>query len=68
METAYFFLESITSSENFSSRSYWCFVARNAGSPRRILKGNIKICLQNVGWGACAGLIWLRTGTGGRHF
>ena len=29
------------------------------------LEYNIKIDLQEVGWGAWSGLIWLRIGTGG---
>jgi hypothetical protein len=28
---------------------------------------NIKMVLQEVGWGAWTGLIWLRIGTGGGH-
>jgi len=28
---------------------------------------NIKTDLQEVGWGAWTGLIWLRLGTGGRY-
>ena len=32
--------------------------------PRHRWKGNIKMDLQEVGWGARTGLIWLRTGTG----
>ena len=28
---------------------------------------NIKMDYQEVGWGAWAGLIWLRRGTGGGH-
>ena len=36
------------------------------GRPRNRWEDNIKIDLQGVGWGACAGLIWLRIGTGGR--
>jgi hypothetical protein len=28
---------------------------------------NIRIVLQEVGWGAWTGLIWLRTDTGGGH-
>jgi hypothetical protein len=33
--------------------------------PRRRWEDNIKMDLQEVGWGAWTGLIWLRTGTGG---
>ena len=32
---------------------------------RRRWKYNIKMDLQEVGWGACTGLIWLRIGTDG---
>jgi hypothetical protein len=36
--------------------------------PRSRWKNNIKMDIQEVGWGgAWTGLIWLRTGTGGRH-
>ena len=28
---------------------------------------NIKMDIQEVGWGTWTGLIWLRIGTGGRH-
>jgi hypothetical protein len=34
--------------------------------PRRRWEENIKMDLQEVGWGAWTGLIWLRIGTGGR--
>ena len=37
------------------------------GRPRRIWKDNIKMDLQEVGWGAWTGSIRLRRGTGGRH-
>ena len=30
-------------------------------------KDNIKTDLEEVGWGVWAGVIWLRTGTGGGH-
>jgi hypothetical protein len=33
--------------------------------PRRRWEDNIKMDLQEVGWGAWTGLIWLRIGTGG---
>jgi hypothetical protein len=37
--------------------------------PQRRWENNIKIDLQEVGWGvAWAGLIWLRIGTGGGPF
>jgi hypothetical protein len=39
---------------------------RPLGRPRRRWKDNIKMDLQEVGWGAWTGLIWLRIGTGGR--
>jgi hypothetical protein len=38
---------------------------RPLGRPRRRWENNIKIDLQEVGWGAWTGLIWLRIGTGG---
>ena len=37
------------------------------GRPRYRWEENIKMDLQGVGWGSWTGLIWLRTGTGGRH-
>jgi hypothetical protein len=37
---------------------------RSRGRPRRRWD-NIKMDLQEVGWGAWTGLIWLRTGRGG---
>jgi len=46
------------------------FVERPEGKrphcrPRRTWEDNIKIGLQEVGWGAWTGLIWIRIGTGG---
>jgi hypothetical protein len=38
---------------------------RPLGRPRRRWEDNIKKDLQEVGWGAWTGLIWLRIGTGG---
>jgi len=38
------------------------------GRLRRRWKDNIYMDLQKVGWGAWAGLIWLRIGTGGGSF
>jgi hypothetical protein len=38
---------------------------RPLGRPRRRWEDNIKVDLQEVGWGAWTGLIWLRIGTGG---
>jgi hypothetical protein len=38
---------------------------RPLGRPRRRWEDNIKIDLQEVGWGAWTGLIWLMIGTGG---
>ena len=38
---------------------------RPLGRHRRRWEDNIKIDLQEVGWGAWNGLIWLRIGTGG---
>jgi len=40
---------------------------RLLGRPRCRWEENIKMDLQNLGCGAWTGLIWLRTGTGGRH-
>ena len=36
------------------------------GRPRCIWEDNIKMALQEEGWVAWTGLIWLRIGTGGR--
>jgi hypothetical protein len=38
---------------------------RPLGRPRRRWEDNIKMDLREVGWGAWAGSIWLRIGTGG---
>jgi hypothetical protein len=38
---------------------------RPLGRPRRRWEDNIKLNLQEVGWGAWTGLIWLRIRTGG---
>jgi hypothetical protein len=38
---------------------------RPLGRPRRRWEDNIKMDLQEVGWEAWTGLIWLRIGTGG---
>jgi hypothetical protein len=38
---------------------------RPLGRPRHRWEDNIKMELQEVGWGAWTGLIWLRIGTGG---
>jgi hypothetical protein len=38
---------------------------RPHGRPRRRWEDNIKMDLQDMGWGAWTGLIWLRIGTGG---
>ena len=38
---------------------------RPLGRPRHRWEDNIKVDLREVGWGAWAGLIWLRIGTGG---
>ena len=40
---------------------------RPLGRPRRKSEGNIKMDLQEVGWGLWTGLIWLRIGTVGGH-
>jgi hypothetical protein len=37
------------------------------GRPRRRREGDIKMDFRKVGWGVCAGLMWLRIRTGGRH-
>jgi hypothetical protein len=37
---------------------------RTLGRPRLRWEDNIKTDLQEVGWGAWTGLIWLRIGTG----
>jgi hypothetical protein len=39
---------------------------RPLGRPRSRWEDNIKMDLQEVGWGAWTGFIWLRIGTGGR--
>ena len=38
---------------------------KSLGRPRRRCEDNIKVDLQEVGWGTWTGLIWLRIGTGG---
>jgi hypothetical protein len=38
---------------------------RPLGRPRRRWEDNIKMDLQDVGWGAWTGSMWLRIGTGG---
>jgi hypothetical protein len=38
---------------------------RLLGRPRRRWEDNIKMDVQEVGWGEWTGLIWLRIGTGG---
>jgi hypothetical protein len=38
---------------------------RPFGRPRHRWEDNIKMDLQEVGWGTRTGLIWLRIGTGG---
>jgi len=38
---------------------------RPLGRPRRRLEANVKVDLQEVGWGTWTGLIWLRIGTNG---
>jgi hypothetical protein len=40
---------------------------RQFGRPRDGWEDNIKMDLQEVGWGAWTGLIWLRIGTFGGH-
>jgi hypothetical protein len=41
---------------------------RPLGRPRYRWEDNILVNLQDVGWGAWTGLIWLKIGTGGGHF
>jgi len=38
---------------------------RPLGRPTSRWQDNIKMYLQEVGWGTWTGLTWLRTGTGG---
>jgi hypothetical protein len=38
---------------------------RPLGRPRRRWEDNIKMDLQELGWGTWTGLIWLRIGAGG---
>ena len=40
---------------------------RPLGRPRHRWEDNIKMDLEEVGWGTWTGLNWLRTGTGGGH-
>ena len=40
---------------------------RPLGRPRRRWDDNIKMDLQEVGWGLLNGSSWLRKGTGGMH-
>jgi len=40
---------------------------RPFGTPRHRWEDNIKMTLQEVGWGVWTGLIWVRIGTGSRH-
>jgi hypothetical protein len=46
---------------------YRVLVGRPLGRPRRRLEDNIKMDLQEVGWRAWTGFVWLRIGTGGGH-
>jgi len=39
---------------------------RLLGRPRRRSKDNIKIDIQEVGWGLWTGLVWLKRGASGR--
>ena len=41
---------------------------RPHGRPKLRRENNIKIDVQELGWGTWAGLIWLRTGTVSVHF
>ena len=38
---------------------------RPCGRPKNRWEDNLKLDLQDVGWGTWTGLIWLRIGTGG---
>jgi hypothetical protein len=40
---------------------------RSFGRPRRRWEDDIKMDLQELGWAAWTGLIWLRIGTGGGY-
>ena len=40
---------------------------RTPGRPRRRWEDNIKLDLQEVGWGEWTGSSWRRIGTGGGH-
>jgi hypothetical protein len=40
---------------------------RQLGKPRHRWEDNTKMDLQEVGWAAWTGLIWLRTDIGSRH-
>jgi hypothetical protein len=40
---------------------------RLLGRPRHRWEDKIKMDLQQVEWGECAGLIWIKIGTGGGH-
>jgi len=40
---------------------------RPLGRPKCRWENNIKMGLQEMGWGSMDWLIWLRIGTGGRH-
>ena len=40
---------------------------KSLGRPRRRWEDNIKIDLQEVGWGPWTGWSWLRIGTGDGH-
>jgi hypothetical protein len=40
---------------------------RSFGRPKHRWEDTIKMDLQQVGWGAWTGVIWLRIGTDGAH-
>jgi hypothetical protein len=40
---------------------------RPLGRPRRCWENNIKMDIQEVGWGVWTESSWLRIGTGGEH-
>ena len=61
-------------STNWENRGvYWVLVwkpegKRPLGRPRPRCEDNIKLDLNEAGWGALIGLIWLRRRTSGGHF
>jgi hypothetical protein len=54
-----------------TSGAYWVLLEkyegmRQFGRTRRRMEDTIKVYLKEIGWEFVAGLIWFRTGTGGR--